>query len=331
MPMLINTTAEFKEFIPASVTLDFKDIKPKIRLVEREIIKKIFSPAIYTRVTTESGSTAEDQELKLLLSEAVAHLALDRYMVFGQVQISSAGIQIVSTNEMKQAFEWQIKSLKAECSLQGWSAIESALQLLESLTAGELFDAWKVTPFYLSQAQSLITTLRQFEKYSSLGGSRVLFNKLLPVLTDQQTDVIAPALGSALWEKILSPPQDATAEKRNLLAQAKDRAAKALVFLTLGRGFEDTLMILSDNGPMVIEAMQSRNTDAVKAAPKEIVEAMARRYQSKGEATLGQLLEFCQTHSDVLTEYQSSPNFISAADQTDHIPRNDPKSGIIFL
>lgn len=328
---LINNTEEFKEFIPASVTLDFNDIKPKIRLVEREIIKKIFSPAIYTRVTAGSGLTDQDTELKLLLSEAVAHLALMHYAPFGQLQISSAGIQIVSTTEIKQAFEWQIKGLVKECSLQGWSAVESALEYLESLTSGELFDVWKNTPFYELSKKTLISTLRQFEKYSSLGHSRVLFNKLLPILTDQEQDVIKPALGSSLWAAITSPPVGTTEEKLTLLKKVKDHAAKALVFLTLGRGFQDTLMILSDNGPMIIEAMQSRNTDAVKAAPKEIVEAMALRYQANGEATLRQLIEFCQDNSAVLTEYQSSPNFISDADQTDHIPRNDPDWGIAFL
>lgn len=331
MPMLINTTEEFKEFIPASVTLDFLDIKPQIRLVEREIIKKLFSPAIYTRITAESGLTDQDTELKLMLSEAVAHLALFHYVEIGQVQISSAGIQIVSTTEMKQAFEWQIKSLKAKCSMQGWSAVESALEYLESLTTGTLFDAWKATPFYQLSKKTLISTLRQFEKYSSLGHSRVLFNKLLPILTDQEQDVIKPALGTELWAAITNPPEDTTPEKLELLKKVKDHAAKALVFLTLGRGFEDTLMILSDNGPLVIEAMQSRNTDAVKAAPKEIVEAMAHRYQVKAEGTLRQLIEYCQEQSTVLTEYQSSPNFISDADQTDHIPRNDPNWGVIFF
>ncbi len=328
---LINNITELKEYIPASVTLDFQDIKPKIRLVEREIIKKIFSPAIYTRITTESGSTDQDQELKSILGEAVAHLALLHYIGFGQVQINSSGIQIVSTTEMKQAFEWQIKGLQKECSLQGWSAIESALEYLESLTTGALFDAWKTTPFYELSKKSLVSTLRQFEKYSSLGQSRVMFNKLLPILTDQEQEVIMPALGDSLWAAITTIPESTEPSKVALLKKVKDQAAKALVFFTLGRGFEDSLMILSDNGPLIIEAMQSRNTDAVKAAPKEIVEAMALRYQAKAEGALKNLIDFCQANSAVLTEYQSSPNFISADDQTDHIPRNDPSSGVIFL
>lgn len=329
--MLINTIEEFKEFIPASVTLDFNDIKPKIRLVEREIVKRIFSPAIYARITPSTGLTDQDTELKSLISEAVAHLALLHYLSFGQVQISSAGIQIVSTAEMKQAFEWQIKELKKECSVQGWSAVESALEYLAALTEGELFDVWEETPFYLESKTHLISTLRQFEKYSSLGHSRVLFNKLLPILIDQEQTIIKDSLGSALWTIVLTPAEGTTPEKLAILTKVKDQASKALVFQTLGRGFEDTLMILSDNGPLVIEAMQSRNTDAVKAAPKDVVEAMALRYQTKASGAITDLLAYCQSVSDVLTEYQSSPNFITDADQTDHIPRNDEDWGIAFF
>lgn len=330
MAALINSIDELKDFIPASVTLDFKDIKPKIRLVERETVKRIFSTAIYTRLTTEAGDSADDTEVKSLLSEAVAHLALLHYLAFGQVQISSAGIQIASNAEMKQAFEWQIEGLRKECSIQGWAAIESALEYLEGLTTGELFTAWAEAPFHTAAKTNLISTLRQFEKYASLHHSRVLFNKLSPVMADQQEQFIIPALGQTLWD-IMMTPGDSSPAKKTLLAKLKDLTSRTLVYQTMAVGFQDTLLILSDNGPMIIDGLQSGSSDAKASAPADLLSAMALRFSVKANAALTDLLALCQDSVAVLPEYKSSANFISIADQTDHIPRNDPESGMIFL
>ena len=329
--MLINNITELKEHIPASVTLDFDDIKPKIRMVEREIIRRIFSPALYTRLSTSAGDSAEDDELRLVLSEAVAHLALMHYLSFGQVTIDSSGVHITSTENMKTAFEWQIAELKNQCSLQGWQAIESGLESLDSLTTGPLSDAWKATTAYTLAKTNLIPNLRTFEKYTSLHHSRVLFNKLVPTLTEQQDEVMIPALGTALWAVILSIPPAELEERKTALTKARTLTSRTLTFLTMARGFEDTLLILSDNGPMIIDGLQSRASEAKASAPPEVVAAMAMRFDAKAKGSMTELLAFLQKHADVLTEYKESPNFITDADQTDHIPRNKDDWGMVFF
>jgi vacuolar-type H+-ATPase subunit E/Vma4 len=329
--MLINNITELREYIPASVTLNFADIRPKIRQVEREIIHRIFSQAIYDRLTTEETPTAEDTALKQLLAEAVALLALLEYIPIGQLQFDSAGIRIASNESMKTAFEWQIDELKTTCNRQGWSAIESALAYCESLPDGDLKTLWEETDTYTASQSNLITTLRQFETFAHLQGSRVMFNKLIPTLADQQDEVVIPAIGQELFTAILERETESDEPKKNALTKAHKLASKALAYLTLGVGFQDSMLILSDNGPLVIEAMQSRLAKAVKTAPESLISAIATTYRSRGAAALKELIDYCQSVSDVLTEYQSSPNFISIADQTDHIPRNDPNWGIAFF
>lgn len=331
MPLLISNTTELKEYIPASITLNFDDIRPQVRQVEREIIIRIFSQAIYDRLTTVEAPTAQDTALKALLAEAVALLALVEYIPIGQLHFSSAGIQIASNENMKTAFEWQIDQLKDTCSRQGWTAIEAALAYCESLPAGDLKNLWIQTDTYLTSQGKLISTLRQFEQFAHLQGSRILFNKLLPTLTDQQDEVILPALGKTLLDKVLTLASESDEDKKAALTQAHKLASKALAYGTLGVGFQDSMLILSDNGPLVIEAMQSRLSKAAKTAPESLISAIATTYRSRAAAALRELLQFCQTNASVLTEYQESTNFISDADQTDHIPRNDPDSAIVFF
>ncbi len=322
--MLINSTAELKSYLPASVTLDFQDIRPKIRLVERETILRIFSQALYDAAIAPSA-TGDTLKLRELLAEAVAHLAFLEYLPFGQVQISSAGVQIASNANMKTAFEWQIEQIKDECSRQGWSAIESALRLLEETADNTLKTAWQATATYQVSTKSLVSTLSQFEKFSSLHGSRVLFNKLLPVLQDVQEEVILPAIGKALFDKVLTETGEA-------YVKAKKLAAKALVFKTLAVGFMDTVLILSDNGPQIIDGLQSRQPKSTKTAPIEYLQVLSENYKSRAASALRELIEYCQTNQSDLPEFAESDNYIDpAAEQQDHIPRNDPSWGIAFF
>lgn len=329
--MLINNIATLRNFIPASVTLDFGDIRPKLKLVEREIIKRIFSTAIYDRLDALDAPTGPDADLKDLLSEAVAHLALLEYLPFGQVQIDSGGVRIATNENMKTAFEWQIDAIKTECSKQGWNAIESALEFCESLPVGELKSLWILTPTYLASKSQLLPSMRRFEQFMNIGHSRVLFNKLAPIIADLQGEVIAPALGKGLFEKILAYSTETEAGKKDVLAQAHKLAAKALAFLAAGIGFQDSILILSDNGPLVIDGIQSRNSKSVKTAPTDAVRLIADAATARGKGALTELLEFCQANSSILTEYQVSPNYITVTDQTNHIPRNDPDWGIAFF
>lgn len=321
--MLINSTTELRNYLPASVALDFNDIRPKIKLVEREIIKRIFSTALYDAMNA-SGATGNLLELKEILSEAVAHLALLHYIGFGQTQISSAGIRIATNDNMKTAFEWQIDEIKDECSRQGWSAVESALEFLDKTTDEGILLIWVATETYSTAQKNLIPNLRDFEKFVNLNHSRVLFNKLAPIMNDQQEEIILPAIGYPLFERILD-------DDTTIGLQAKKLAAKALAFQTMATGFIDTMLILSDNGPLVINGMASAMPKAKQTATTDLIQIIAENYKTRAAGALRELLEFCQANVNVLTEYQESDNYISDEEQSNHIPRNDPDWGIAFF
>ncbi|AWW31833.1 hypothetical protein DN752_17790 [Echinicola strongylocentroti] len=327
--MLINSTEELKEYIPASIALGFDDIKPKIRLVEREVIKRIFSSAIYDRATN-AGAADNDRALKELLSEAVAHLALLQYIDMGQVLISSSGIQIASNENTKTAFEWQIDGLKKQCSLQGWGAVESALAFMETLPEGDLLTAWEETDTYKDSQMSVLSTLKQFEQYVSLHHSRVLFNKLLPTMTDQQEKVKA-ALGDSLWTKVVGYSSEEDSAQKTRLLRVYKKCGKALAYFTVAEGFVDTMLVLSDNGPLVIEAMQSRMPKAVKTAPEDLVKFIAENYRGKANGVITDLLAYLQENIEHFPEFKDSENYIDDEDQTDHIARNDPDWGLAFF
>lgn len=321
--MLINSTAELKQYIPTSVTLNFDDIRPKIQLVEREVIQRIFSAELITAVST-SGASEPMISLRQLMEEAEAHLALLEYIPFGQLQFDSSGIRIAVNDNMKTAFEWQIDELKDECSRQGWAAVESALEFLEKTKDEALLAIWQETETYISAQKSLLPSLREFEKFVNLNRSRVLFNKLLPIQEDQQEDVVVPAIGSTLFTRILTGDSDLEKRTRKL-------AAKALAYKTAAIGFMDSLLILSDNGPLIIDGMVSAQPKAKKTAPTELLQIISENYKTRAEAAMRELIEFCQANAEDLSEFKESSNYIEDENQTNHIPRNDPDWGLAFF
>lgn len=321
--MLINDIQGLKRHIPASVTLNFNDIRPKIQLVEREILVRIFSQALVQAVQSPSASD-EMVSLRNLMEEAEAHLALLEYIPFGQLQFDSAGIRIAVNENMKTAFEWQIDELKDECSRQGWSAVESALEFLENTQNEAILLIWTTSKTYLESQKSLIPTLRDFQKFVSLNNSRVLFNKLLPIQQDQQEDVIEPAISKALLDRVLQGNSEI--EKRT-----KKLAARALAYYTAAEGFQDSLLVLSDNGPMVIEGMNSARPKAKRTAPMDVIKILSENYRTRAQATLRELIEFCQANVGDLPEFKQSTNYIEDENQSNHIPRNDPNWGLAFF
>lgn len=330
--MLINNITELKQYIPVSLQLDFSDIHPKVIMVERDIIKKKFSKEIYAHLLNE-GQTGNSPEADLLqlLSEATAHLALLEYISFGQVNLDSSGIHIHSTENTKTAFEWQVSELKDSLSKQGWSAIESALELMETLPTGDLKTLWEATNTYQAAQSSLISTLRQFQRFVHLGDSRVLFHKLLPTLHYQQEEVISEAVGPDFWQKILSYSSEEDSAQKARLNTAHIKASRALAFATVGEGFMDTMLILSDNGPLILDGLQSRITTSKATAPQELVQQIAASYAKKADGALTELLEYCQEQAVHFPEYTLSSNYISDENQETHIARNDPDAGLVFL
>lgn len=329
--MLINSIAELKEYLPASVSLEWADIAPKVRMVERDTIRRIFSANIIDRVQ-QLGGTDQEAGLLDLLREATAHLALLHYIGFGQTQIDSAGIRIASNSDMKTAFEWQINDLRRECSLQGWNAIESALELMESLPAeSDLLALWQATDSYALAQQSLIPTLREFQKYVHLGNSRVLFHKLLPTLQEQQQSRFALPLGASMWARILAYRSETDPDRLTRITQVRNMAARALAYATMGEGFANTLLVLTDNGPMVIDGLQSRTSNAKKTAPEAFVQAIADQYAAKASGAITALIAHLQANVTYFPEFKDSDNYIDDPLQFDHIPRNDPDWGIVFF
>jgi hypothetical protein len=327
--MLIDNTEELRQYIPVSIALKYEDIAPQMRMVERDIIIDKFSQPVYD-IARAAPAEGPDMKLYKLLAEAVAYLSVLEYLSIGQVHITSSGILINSTQNQKTAFEWQVRQVKSQMARVGWSAVESAMAHLSALPEGDLATAWQATEAYQLSVKSLIPSLKHFQKFVHLGNSHLLYQRLLPIQIHQQEEHIINLVGPALWAKVLNPPEDSSPESLAALRKLHASLSRALAYETMADGFLDTVLILSDNGPLIIDGLQSRLSDAKATAPEDFVKTVATTYRHKGAESVREVLNFCQENVALLPDYILSPNYIET-DPDNHIARNDPEWGIAFF
>lgn len=330
--MLINNTTELKKYIPVSIALAYEDIAPQLRMVERDTILPKFSKAVYDYITDLDHAAEDDaRHLLSLLCEATAHLAVLEYLSIGQVHISSSGVMINSSQNQKTAFEWQVRDAKNQTARIGWSAIESAMAFLSGLPPGDLRNAWQTTDTYTQAQQMLIPSLRKFQQHVHLGNSHLLYQRLLPVQLQNQEEHIRPLMGEALWTRVLSFEQEPAPTAKAALTKLHRMLCRALAYETMADGFLDTVLILSDNGPLIIDGLQSRLSDAKATAPETFIHAVATSYRQKADGSVTEVLAYAQSQVAILPEYAQSPSYLQPTDPQDHIPRNDPDWGIAFF
>jgi len=325
---LIQNIETLKEFWPASVALDFKDIEPQIRIVQRNVIAKTFGPEIVSMAMAMENQ--QTTEVKKLMQEALAFLALAKYLPFGMTQISSAGIQIASNQNMKTAFEWQTTTLREEAVTTGWQAIESVCDFLDLTTNEGLKNAWMATDFKQKSLGLLVPSIKVFQQYVNISDSHIMFFKLLPFLLDSQDEVVRPCLTDALFDKMMNPPAgDAMLIKK--LSELRKKAEKCVCFFAMSNGYQDISLLIKDNGIFAIEDIQARLTNTKKTISLEQSTVISESYKVRANGMLQEIIEFCNANSNVLTDFRISPNFITETDSEHIIYRNPPDAGIVFF
>ncbi len=145
MNSLLDTIDAFKEHIGLNESVsanDFVKMQPDVLLAEDDYLRPALGAAFYDDLIDPSTTltSAEADRLRALLRSALANLSMVGYLDMGQVQISGAGVQIISTDNQKTAFQWQVNNLKTSFSRKGWNGLEKALAYLEAHATD--FPAW---------------------------------------------------------------------------------------------------------------------------------------------------------------------------------------------
>lgn len=340
--MFFKTIDEFQVYAGVNNTgLTLDTIQPAIRLASAEI-KRILGTTFYTSVlaaytaaTTEAPLTGWRAELVGLIQPALANLAMVPALDIIQTQVSDAGVQINSTSTRSTAFRWQIQDRKALHSQQASAALDDLLAYLEENIDEADFTAWATSEAATAAAELLINRTEDFNREVDIRGSRLTFQKLLPLLRKSERFELEPLLGPDFLEELreLLKDRDLADPEKKLL---EDYIRPALAHMVLARALRENayrlngdtleLAVFLDNPSGNRQQLTTLNTTELLMQQRTRAENDARTYVAR-------LLAYLNTTASesVFATFFGSDRYTPPAMPTEDPVKNDDPSQPVFF
>lgn len=245
MSTLIDNIDAFRQHVALNASADeeyFAQLRPDLLLAEDDYLRPALGTEFYEELLAATG--AEADRLRQLLASALANLTMVSYVDFAQVQISGSGVQIISTEREKTAFQWQINSLKASYSRKGNNGLEKALAYLEAHATD--FPTWAASEVAKNARGYFITSATVFSEFYNISNARLTFQALASLLRKTERFRLAPALGEEFFDELKQQLREGalTAENEKLL---DDYVRPALAHLVMAQAIGELGFALNGN------------------------------------------------------------------------------------
>lgn len=179
--MLIKNIEEVRKVLPINISLDFNNFKPDLERAEEDEVIPLLGQALYDDLQVKYDLAAlTPMETKLLAycHRIVCNLAYTYFLPKVQVQTSSQGVHIVSTDTKKTAFQWQIRDMLDSHTNAAYDAVEKAMAFLDANIPD--FPDWALSNTYTAISGLLIANIKELENCISIRASFRLFRELIP-------------------------------------------------------------------------------------------------------------------------------------------------------
>jgi hypothetical protein len=198
---LIATIDDFKQYVALNESTDadyFRQLEPDLLLAEHDYLR----PALGTDFFDELLLAVSDEAVSLrrLLAFSLANLTMVSFLDVAQVQISGSGVQIISNDREKTAFQWQINALKVNLGRKGFNGLEKALAYLEQHAAD--FPTWAASETAQRGREQFISTASEFSYYYNISNARLTFQALASLLRKTESFRLEPALGTDFFAEL---------------------------------------------------------------------------------------------------------------------------------
>lgn len=330
--MFFKDIADFKTVIPMNANFAFSEMSIYLKDVDRTILKKYLGKDLLTELqdlfdaTPGTALVSPVKELVELIRQSSAHYALEKWIPFGQVNISQLGITINKSENMATAFQWQIKDIQERCLELGFNALEDALEYLEDNLSESVFESYKTSDEFKANNYLFVNSAKTFcEYFSSFDSSRINFFKLRSVIRKVEDFQIKAVLLPDLFKDLKDQLQ--TGDALGPIAKALiERIQPALVNLVIAKGINDLAINVDPKGIMYFDNTGGRQTqESKKQAPDMTLARIAATAQKDGEAYLTELAEYLEANKEDYPDYTGDAKYIDPVEE-DFNPNEDNDS-----
>ncbi|MCK9399615.1 MAG: hypothetical protein M0Q51_06425 [Bacteroidales bacterium] len=228
--------AEIKQYLSVSQNGSFAKIRPHIAAAEILYVKDLLGEGLYNLlsewynsessgstsvsasaslspslsvVPEESGSTSQSQVetnealtailplVQRVLINFAYYIGADEY----SLHITDAGMQIVTDETHKTAFQWQVEAAKASWLNKAYLFSDVLLVHLESHKAD--YPTWVSSESFTETMDSLLYTTKLFNDAFHIRNSRRLFLALKPIIRSIESKYAAYTLSQEYYDSLL--------------------------------------------------------------------------------------------------------------------------------
>jgi hypothetical protein len=295
-PKLIKTIAEVQQTVPVAMTSVFSVLSPFLYTAERTYIKLLIGNDQYEALAAafEADTTDEDLVKAIKLAQRIiANLGYLNGLAILGVSLTGSGIQINSSADVKNAFQWQVEDVKDSLQELGFDALEEFLEFLEDNP--EKFSGYIASDEYKAQQASLITTAADFTKYYDINGSRYIFQRILSIMRRIESQSLVRVFGAVFYRSLAG--ETATGKTKILV---EEYLKPGLALLTASKAFVERVITL-EGGKVAfnfrgnynnIKESQAATRDQVKETREQLDKDGADFISSGMEYLLANLGDF---------------------------------------
>lgn len=298
MNSLLDNIDDFKVHIGLneSVTAaDFAKMQPDVLLAEDDYLRPALGAAFYDDLIDPATqlTSAEADRLRQLLRSSLANLSMVGYLDMGQVQISGAGVQIISTDREKTAFQWQVNNLKTSFSRKGWNGLEKALAYLEDHAAD--FPAWASSATAKHLRGFFITSAATFSEHYNISTARLTFQALGSLLRKTERFRLEPVLSTDYFDELKQQLRDGTLTADNSML-LDDYVRPALAHLVMAQAIGELGFALNGNA-LELNVYRPDDANGKESDPglTQLLDMKAEQALDDGERFLRRLTKYLNT------------------------------------
>lgn len=211
----LNTDMEeIKQYLSVSQNGTFDKIKPHIAAAEILYMRDVLGDYYYW----VNGWYNQDENYRILVEDVPKYQAILPYIQRPLINfayyvgademglhITDAGMQIISDETHKQAFQWQVEAVKTAWLTKAHLFTEELLIFLESNKAD--YPEWANSAAYTERIDSLLYTARQFNDAFFIKNSRRLFLALKPIIRSIELKYARPTLSGDYYSDLIEDLQ----------------------------------------------------------------------------------------------------------------------------
>lgn len=270
METLFPNIAALQKYANVNGSFDVATLEPHLKAILRTRIYPFFGKTLYNAIFAHDGEDDDVEELQAYFKEIIAKFTIAEYFKTGGVDISNNAIQRYETEHTKSAYKYQVQSNRELYTLQGWDAIESALEFIEEKAAditvfiiltddngfaftddygqplvtepeeahtgfdGYISD-WVNSQYGFNNRKRFINTAEDFNAQYRIVEGRRTFHRLQPIIDDVELEYNF-TFGKDFYQEIKNAIIGGTTDshQKALLLFLK----KAVAFLTIGKAIE---------------------------------------------------------------------------------------------